>query len=975
MSDTRRLPTYVSRPDLYTVNALNSFSFGNVQTSIPAPSPSIGPLDDPDDGAPGTIDVTPRPSVVDQGTYRISQYHSSPYRSQPSQNYEPGHDPGPPLRSRRDPSRNHSSDTASRRTFGTSSASASVTSLSSTGPSSSHLTSATTTDDEREERGVEFDDDYNDYHDDDIEISSVMYEGSSVEGPAVSGRWMGSLSSFASGYGERRVSLPIPVPGTSSASTSNDGRRTDILTLRRPSKSLDEDSMLANLHSSADCQTSSLPESDGDWRSLNAKGKGKAREESLPPLPAKVTPESQDFDLDWNAFGQGITSFDQPITDIVSTVDSRRGSTSRSLMTWGRRPSTATTGSSFSDDIFTRHVAKGDPYYKDQRRVWTFRREQSEGSGGPSASKKVGLLNPRGGVNERESSERERREKEARSVANWNGMRPNSHEIWRNPMVGRFKVERRTTPRKEESSDVTVRGPVQRLLIDHFRDGGSPKQDDPCVTVHKHSKTVAFSISRAYRSRRRRSYAARPTSSTTSSSMILLAPRSVQEAYTSTTSTRKLESHGLLDERRGEREKSVGRKEKERRRKVSSTDDSSKKSKKKNETSSAGSVTSRSGLTTETASYGPPPSSASSSATSHSTSTSTRPLRPRKPDILDSDEDRPPRTPHSETYGTIDATERNQLWARQHQSLHSTDDQGGRFWNRFRRGRSARAVNGQLPAQRDVAYQPPWVTLESRNRQEQTQRVVDNLNHSFQEVGLLQVNTKPKLGASRSKMKTRVEKAVWTEIFKEIPEESLFMLIPLWPSDTDPMSAQITYERPAMDRQYLLVCYKAQETAQPAPKHSKKRSAESKSKSPTSSWDSSMQKRDERNILLNEFRITGRLVSHADIQGSGMRVSEGIIVTGPLKEAYDTRPPLANPGTRLIGGCRNREQGVEFDSDGLLSLGLCLTRNAYPPGMIAEEIEPSRPKPEQVLTPIGKAVVEMVWIGALALTSFGSVAS
>ncbi|KAK0476733.1 hypothetical protein IW261DRAFT_327487 [Armillaria novae-zelandiae] len=706
--------------------------------------------------------------------------------------------------------------------------------------------------------------------------------------------------------------------------------------------------MLANLHSSADCQTSSLPESDGDWRSLNAKGKGKAREESLPPLPAKVTPESQDFDLDWSAFGQGITSFDQPITDIVNTADSRRGSTSRSLMTWGRRPSTATTGSSLSDDIFTRHVANGDPYFRGQRKVWTFRREQSEGSGGPSASKKVGLLNPRGSVNERELSERDKRDKEARSVANWNGMRPNSHEIWRNPMVGRFKVERRTTPRKEESSDVTVRGPVQRLLIDHFRDGGSPKQDDPCVTVHKHSKTVAFSISRAYRSRRRRSYAARPTSSTTSSSMILLAPRSVQEAYTSTTSTRKLESHGLLDERRGEREKSVGRKEKERRRKVSSTDDSSKKSKKKNELSSAGSVTSRTVSTMETASYGPPPSSASSSTTSHSISTSTRPLRPRKPDILDSDEDRPPRTPHSETYGF--GTLLNEV------DLHAQ-------------------VTGQLPAQRDVAYQPPWVTLESRNRQEQTQRVVDNLNHSFQEVGLLQVNTKPKLGASRSKPKTRVEKAVWTEIFKEIPEESLFMLIPLWPSDTDPMSAQIPYERPAVARQYLLVCYKAPETAQPAPKHTKKRSVESKSKSPTSSWDSSMQKRDERNILLNEFRITGRLVSHADIQGSGMRVSEGIIVTGPLPEAYDTRPPIANPGTRLIGGCRNREQGVEFDSDGLLSLGLCLTRNAYPPGMIAEEIEPSRPKPEQVLTPIGKAVVEMVWIGALALTSFGSVAS
>ncbi|KAK0455519.1 uncharacterized protein EV420DRAFT_1644748 [Desarmillaria tabescens] len=931
MSDTRR-PTYVSRPDLYTVNALNSFSFGNVQTSVPVTSPSIGPLDDPDDDAPGTIDVTPRPSVVDHNAYRSSQYRGSPYRSHSSQNYDPGHDPGPPLPSRRDPSRNHSSDTASRRTFETSSASASVTSLSSMGPSSSHLTSATTTDDEREERGVEFDDDYNDYHDDDIEISSVMYEGSSVEGPAVSGRWMGSLSSFASGYGERRVSLPIAVPGSSSASTSNDGRRTDILTLRRPSKSLDEDSMLSNIHSSADCQTSSLPESDGDWRSLNAKGKGKAREESLPPLPAKVTVESQDFDLDWNAFGRGIISFDQPISDIVSTADSRRGSTSRSLMTWGRRPSTATTGSSFSnDDIFTRHVAKGDPYYKDQRKVWTFRRDQSEGSGGPPVSKKGGLLSPRGSMNERELSEREKREKEARSVANWNGMPPNSHEIWRNPMVGRFKVERRTTPRKEESSDVTVRGPVQRLLIDHFRDGSPTKQDDPCVTVHKHSKTVAFSISRAYRSRRRRSYATRPTSSTTSSSMILLAPRSVQEAYTSTTTTRKLESHGLLDERR-ERDKSVGRKEKEkdRRRKVSGTDDSSKKSRKKNEQSSVGSVTSRPVSTTETTSYGPPPSSASSSTTDHSTSSSIRPLRRRRRDTLDSDDDIPPRTPHSETYGTIDVAELNQLRARQHQTHHSTDDLGGSFWNRFRRGRSTRAVNGQLPAQRDVSYQPPWVTLESRNRQEQTQRVVDNLNHSFQEVGLLQVNTKPKPGASRSKTKARVEKAVWTEIFKEIPEESLYMLIPLWPSDTDPVSAQIPYERPVVDRQYLLVCYKAPETSQPAVKHSKKRSVENKSKSPTSSWDSSMQKRDERNILLNEFRITGRLVSHADIQGSGMRVSEGIIVTGSLKEAYDTRPPLANPGTRLIGQCRNREQGVEFDSDGLLSLGVVFDEESIP---------------------------------------------
>jgi hypothetical protein len=123
------------------------------------------------------------------------------------------------------------------------------------------------------------------------------------------------------------------------------------------------------------------------------------------------------------------------------------------------------------------------------------------------------------------------------------------------------------------------KGPQQRLVIRHFRDGYTSSrvtQEGPPVTIHKHSKAVAFSISRHYkpptkvhpsqdpnsggvhRSNRgtgqaegaiisSSSIVASPTRR--SSNMILLAPRRVQEAYTSTNTTRKLRTHNLLDDK------------------------------------------------------------------------------------------------------------------------------------------------------------------------------------------------------------------------------------------------------------------------------------------------------------------------------------------------------------------------------------------------------------------------------------------
>ncbi|KAH6887241.1 hypothetical protein BKA70DRAFT_1333663, partial [Coprinopsis sp. MPI-PUGE-AT-0042] len=79
------------------------------------------------------------------------------------------------------------------------------------------------------------------------------------------------------------------------------------------------------------------------------------------------------------------------------------------------------------------------------------------------------------------------------------------------------------------------------------------------IIIHKHSKAAAFSISRLYRPKVSLESQGRSSSSAYSNRMpisnidrwrpsLLLASRKVQEAYTSTDTTRKLESHGLLNE-------------------------------------------------------------------------------------------------------------------------------------------------------------------------------------------------------------------------------------------------------------------------------------------------------------------------------------------------------------------------------------------------------------------------------------------
>ena len=502
-----------------------------------------------------------------------------------------------------------------------------------------------------------------------------------------------------------------------------------------------------------------------------------------------------------------------------------------------------------------------------------------------------------------------------------------------------------------------------------------------------------------------------------SSSMILLAPRRVQEAFTSTNTTRKLESHGLLEDksveardkekvrRHKEREREK-EKEKERKRKMAEENKNKAKSRAKDDsqggTSSAGSVST--GVTP--AATPPPPatapvlqtyaqSSTSSfepvlgrSPTDRSSSRTSSRRRRRVRDVLEDDSDDndvpPARTPHSETYGTMDASVIEQMRPR-HDRSHLSDFESGGFLKRLIRGRSTHAVAGPSSGQAEPFYDPPWIVLASRGKQEQQQRVVDNLNTSFKDVGLLPSTSKdkPRRSAPPQKQK-RIASAgrEKVDIFEEIPPESLYMLLPAWPGDTDPASertaglAQKPFI-PSEKRQYLLVYYKLMPDAASTKDHTKSRDeGEGKKRSrssPTSSNDSA--KRDDRtSILLPSFHISARLVSYKDLQGSGVRVpDEGLTITGPLDVAFNTMPSSVRNEPLydwVIGVCHSRDAGIEFYPDGLIKMGLCLQTSEPVQKLQSEEDIPEEPDVE--LTPVGRAVLEMAWLGGMALTSFGS---
>ncbi|KDR75133.1 hypothetical protein GALMADRAFT_157006 [Galerina marginata CBS 339.88] len=1192
--------------DMYTQNDLQTFSFG-AAPSTPASSsvpPPVDPLSRPRDEADSDElslipDTTPRPSVV-------GSHYPRSHQSQPSglEEWQPSFSPTrikPPGKGARaeGKSRERDSDTMSTHTFGTSSASASVSSLPRLGGANSRADSrisghsSTTpqtsandlTSDEDEDMigrhplppeprdpslanhfispdqesslylSEEEFDGYEDFEPE-IEIDSVANEASDrgtyydFSNP--------SRESFTMDQGERRGSLAMAIPNTSSDRSYPDHRAREYsaVNTRRPSRSLED------LHSFSFAQGSgpyssvsrqadehpppaaptSVPESEGDWRDLRKRSI--QRDKDLPPImpvassssmavasnssnpntSSRGTSAMDGFDTSWlQEYGvNGVVGFDpSEMADIVeegnlnghrpSLYSFRKGSAASAA----RRHSTV----SSNIDIMHKNIVGqwSNQKFRDQRQMWRFTREmdrqdedgnRNHNSGQerererPSISTLFASRPSTSGEHsngpipffdkpEGKDKAAAVKSKEKPHKEPWRGMALDSEEIWFNGASGKFRVNRRNAIPVEHGKP-----PQQRLNITYIRSPyilnatNRDPADGPAITIHKHSKAAAFSISRHYRTRppangnsggatsphdttvslRHNTSSVGQVSSKDSAegsrkkgNMILLGTRRVQRAYTSTNTTRKLESHGLLDDngrtspkdvermRRDEHERQRSKgKEKERKDKdkdkgkrkaveapavkrltakgeSKSRDSKHKESKSKDipgpaqplpdssEGSSAGSVANAlssgdSGtlVNSSTAVTTPEHTDATNSAgsvgsveqsiLSQETTSSDRTISranfyrspPRRRGVYDIDDDYddedsseerpryPTRTPHRETYAALPP----EVFESVHQEHPHTGLFGG--WGRSKG--SDRSVPRPNPYEQ--SYNPPWPVTQPRSNSETRKGIVDDLNMSFQDVGLLPAlgeikgssshngqhkrkrDQHPKKHVKRPSDKTQID------IFEEVPDDALYMLLPLWPGETDPSSAKkYPYSSPAIPtnaRQYLLIYWRSHVTPPPVNQEegtSKSKSGDKKrsQESPVSSGDNV----NDRVVLLHSFHISGRVFAYRDLQGSGVRIPDvGLAVSGPLKDAYDSIPDTIRKDDYVIGVCHSRESGIEFIPEGFEKMGLSRTIPNPRPAEPSEDDDSQSFDTIPVLTPIGRAVMEMAWLGSMAVTSF-----
>ncbi|KAI5832078.1 hypothetical protein K523DRAFT_350174 [Schizophyllum commune Tattone D] len=1003
---TAHYDPYTPNNDLYLHNSLHSFSFGAPATR-PAPSTSLAP-DELDTDSHEPLDLTPRPSLVPSSS-RSPLYRAS--REQAPWDYPDDEDATTPAADATQSydSRSHhprtSSDVASVRTFGYSSRNASATSVSvsaSASASSSSVKAYSTgvtdyeSDHPRSHHAfssgeVEFSSD-DDFDDGDIEIFDRV-SGVSDEERRRRAEQDWDMAVFGSRDGlpqdpstGRRGSLPMAIPGAaespprpSVSTVSGD----EIMSSRRPSRSLDDELGMLSLNRPPNALSSTAPVTELDWKAI-----GGRQDDNAPQAGPSTHPHAEaqrpsidlDFDLGgWSSYGKGITTLD---FDDVVKGDSLAAPKPRFWTApggGGRRPSTATTASALGSDSFTKAVRGwGGERDAEQRRVWSFRKDRADDGGTEGTRDSISSDRTVRTDHRRPRTPLTKDKEKDKDKKAWRGMPVGAEEIWTNEMLGCFKVSRNVAPRRD-----TTKNDTHFVAVRHFRTEYARYKrpaNGPPVNIHKHSRAVAFSINRKYKKKTPAHDAAafHPTASAHSSrsvvesiarttpsgavsvhatAKIMLAPRHVQTMYTSTRTTRQLDAHGLLDDSKPpvpslSREKSR-------------THDRSKEAKRHSTparpTQKAKVHPKAPGSSGGPAKPSSPPGSISTADISRPTlitnpRSSSRGARDRRRphrSSLDSDEDMPIRTPHAEAFSTMDTTQIDML--RPHLSE-------SKIFARLRRGRSI--TPGGL-GNYSVPYTPHWMQLDQRDSKGPT----DQISKSFKTIGLLP-ETPRERKAAKARKGSRAQGAD-VDIFEFVPADSLFMLLPLWPSQTDFVSegdSPRDVEIPNDKRLYLLVYYVAWQEGDPPPGDSKKARGSGEAR----------RDRDDKNVLLSSFRITGRLVFHDELQGSGLRVpDEGLTVFGPLEEALRTMPQASksrhDPSMTdefVIGQCSSRDAGVEFYPEGFVRFDLCTVRSEPVPVAIPEDWER---KPDEItLTPVGRTVMEMAWLGCIALTSFGS---
>ncbi|KAG2342793.1 hypothetical protein BDR05DRAFT_1000460 [Suillus weaverae] len=877
----------------------------------------------------------------------------------------------------------------------------------------------------------------------------------------------------------RRGSLPMAIPGAISDAVSNRSREDSILTIRRPSRSLDDD--LISSHSGDDpaaVAPRSEPLTRADFRSLEVQAQQQ---------PSEPDTWASGWDLSYVLSRRSEGSIRSVrSTAQLSFLAPARNSTStgehsyRLSNIWGgggRRPSTGTLQTTNSgEDTFARHIGMYDT-----QNPWAFLKEKADAQPVPTVRRPNAQAGAPIMVDKAKHT-----------------MYPGTQEIWRSGYVGRYRVDRLVF--KPVSTASTAKAAQQRINVRHIPDPflKGPKTGGPSTVIHKHSRATAFSIFRSYTlfTAKRAVTGSRNIHMHTSGG-IMLAPKKVQEQYTSTKTTSKLSTYGLLEDgsrkalgngngngngdksRRGaflEKEKRREKEKEDAKKAKAKAKEKKKDLKKKNDrerasnptestesstaTSSAGSISASHMIstpmraTTSKITFAPsivspgspvqaqstsqPSSPESSSLFDHSskkllqsdssTSVATSHIRGHR-DSIDSDEHLPTRTPHAEAFGTLDPNDIEHL-RRAQKPTDGSSSFANRIFRRFR-GTANRADNiAQAAATPQNAYSPPWIVTAGRDQNEEHVRVLTDLNNSFRDVGLLHTQPSHRAGKSAGAGAGGAKKrAVAHDIFDYVPEDSLYMLLPLWAGETDPgggggvgsssISEASTTSTTATaattatsatlvtipeDRQYLLVWYVPFEDKNKDPSsnpNSNSNSASANKKKPkqTHSTSDPDAESNQKNVYLRNFRVNARLVGYDELRGTGIRLpSDGLAVAAPTldvgglggvrnREESESQLGLGPqqgtvPGPGLdsqlsetvICMCSSRENGFHFQPDGLSKLGLCLQEEVTLPGTnnpLAVYLEIPTSEMRHLLTPVGRAAVEMVWLGCLAITSFG----
>ena len=660
-----------------------------------------------------------------------------------------------------------------------------------------------------------------------------------------------------------------------------------------------------------------------------------------------------------------------------------------------RRPSTVTL-----DDSFAGGLRRLDPLYAERRNEWSFIREREQL-----------VLAPR--------------------VPDGT---PRTWDVWRCAQIGKIRLERATLPPCTFPLFLSSRVHVVNLcVVRHLppiADPDKPSQQrlnaehdvdldcvnelgGPTTVVHRHSRALAFSIYRHYSLRNYRSNRGRPSMTASSrghrpsegrSSLvmpahdgILLATKRVQEQFTYTKSTSRLDTHGLLPED-GDNRRENRRGPQTTHRQLPPRDvlpnpphrepagprqiidlsrleglDEQPSSLRRSQSTHTASSSLNYTATTSFAFSGPTSSSASSVTTSSASSISDRPLSPHDEAEEDSDgefSNPVPHTSHAEAFGTLDSYAIDQI---KNEQVPTTTRRPHRLL-RFL-GPPSGSMSRTLPPSL-VSTAPPWLTLVTRSKQEEQDRAIQGLRSSFKDVGLVP-STRPKSGAGIG----RKGKSKNKDVLTQVPDDSLYMLLPLWPHETDPASAaRERRERPmrGLDREqnlYLLVYYvpfDKRGEGKPVKKRSRSRSRKGDDHErhhPTPLFD-----------VRRGFKVVGRLIAHSDLNGSGIRLPvRGLSVTGSMAEAEMGIPPASlrdvHSDDFIIGACLDRSGTIEFVPEGLEKLGLCVPRteplirlHTHPAMQTADPIEEEVVL--QPLTAIGRAAIEVAWLGCMALTTF-----